>query len=116
MGFFAQGDREKELGLEPMALYDRIKSPPIPKAQLGFLNFVIVPYWKYLFQILGTEGSEPMSKCLKANLVAWQALKAKAEGEAEAEKTPDSSPEEKTPASEGQEKTVSETASLRTAS
>merc|ERR1712039_440028 len=83
--FFAQGDREKELGFEPMSLYDRQKAPPIPKAQLGFLNFVIVPYWKCLFQVFGDELSEPLPTCLRSNTLAWESRAAELEEEVEAE-------------------------------
>jgi len=85
--FFAQGDREKELGFEPMSLYDRQKAPPIPKAQLGFLNFVILPYWKCLFQVLGEESSAPLANCLRSNVLAWEARALEAE-EPEAEVAP----------------------------
>merc|ERR1719160_1449279 len=38
--FFLQGDQEKLLGIEPISLFDRDRAPPLPKGQLGFLNFV----------------------------------------------------------------------------
>ena len=43
--FFAEGDREGQLGLEVGALNDREKVI-IPKAQVGFINFIALPLWE----------------------------------------------------------------------
>jgi len=40
--FFAQGDREKALGLAVSPMCDR-ESTAIPKSQLGFIDFVVLP-------------------------------------------------------------------------
>ncbi|CAL1145105.1 unnamed protein product [Cladocopium goreaui] len=52
--FLQQGDREKELGFTPIEMFDREKAPPLPKNQLGFLQFVIQPLWKPMEALLAT--------------------------------------------------------------
>ncbi|CAK0838187.1 unnamed protein product [Prorocentrum cordatum] len=71
--FFAQGDREKSLGLQPMQLFDRELAPPLAKGQLGFLNFVVMPTWKAMRLVLGDEGAATLDKCLKDNVSSWEA-------------------------------------------
>lgn len=91
--FYAQGDQEKLLGFEPISLFDRDKAPPLAKGQLGFLNFVLLPAWKPMLQVLGEQGNYP-NECLQANLARWQDLAAEAEAQAQAaedQKTPTSS-------------------------
>ena len=48
--FFRQGDTEKSLGLEISNLCDR-NAVNIAKSQVGYLNFVIEPYYKTLSAI-----------------------------------------------------------------
>jgi len=53
--YFGQGDRERELGLKISNLCDR-KTVEIPTAQLGFLNFVVRPFfllWNDIFVDIG---------------------------------------------------------------
>merc|ERR1719495_344915 len=53
--FFGQGDRERELGLQISNLCDR-KTVEIPTAQLGFINFVVRPFfllWNDIFVDIG---------------------------------------------------------------
>mmetsp|Transcript_49718 Transcript_49718/g.105866 ORF Transcript_49718/g.105866 Transcript_49718/m.105866 type:complete len:683 (+) Transcript_49718:330-2378(+) len=69
--FLAQGDREKELGLQPMALFDREKAPPLAKGQVGFLNFVVKPCWTTLCRALG-QAAEMPSSCFDSNLRMWE--------------------------------------------
>lgn len=62
--FFAQGDKERALGLEISLLCDR-KATNIGKSQIGFIDFVVFPYFESLTKIL-----PQMSYCieeLKAN-------------------------------------------------
>mmetsp|Transcript_148436 Transcript_148436/g.476720 ORF Transcript_148436/g.476720 Transcript_148436/m.476720 type:complete len:546 (-) Transcript_148436:45-1682(-) len=84
MEFFAQGDEEKSMGHQPGPLFDRSKSPTLPKGQMGFLNFVVAPTWKPLEQILG-----PASKALDAhlweNMAMWEEMAKKEEEVAAAE-------------------------------
>lgn len=69
--FIAQGDREKELGLTPIDMFDRDKAPPLPKNQLGFLQFVIQPLWKPMEELLAQKG-RPANLFLQRNIRAWQ--------------------------------------------
>lgn len=69
--FLQQGDREKELGFTPIEMFDREKAPPLPKNQLGFLQFVIQPLWKPMEALLDTK-SRPASLFLQRNLKVWQ--------------------------------------------
>merc|ERR1719384_1234756 len=72
--FFAQGDKEKALGIEPVSfLMDREKPGP-SQTQVGFYNFVVMP----LFQAfaLALPGTEPLLRGAVANLARWQALDA----------------------------------------
>lgn len=69
--FLQQGDREKELGFTPIEMFDREKAPPLPKNQLGFLQFVIQPLWKPMEALLDTK-SRPASLFLQRNIKVWQ--------------------------------------------
>lgn len=71
--FFAQGDREKELGFTPLPLLDRSKAPPVGKGQLGFLKFVIEPLWLQVSTFLGPRA-KPASLYYQRNMRAWQAI------------------------------------------
>mmetsp|Transcript_88489 Transcript_88489/g.222764 ORF Transcript_88489/g.222764 Transcript_88489/m.222764 type:complete len:577 (+) Transcript_88489:92-1822(+) len=69
--FFAQGDQEKKLGLTPVPLCDRDKAPTLAKGQQGFLNFVVVPAWRPLFQVLGATASKSLEWYLADNQAMW---------------------------------------------
>mmetsp|Transcript_87478 Transcript_87478/g.247836 ORF Transcript_87478/g.247836 Transcript_87478/m.247836 type:complete len:550 (-) Transcript_87478:161-1810(-) len=71
--FFAQGDREKALKLQPIQLFDRDRAPSLAKGQLGFLNFVVMPTWKTMRLVLGDEGAAPLDECLRENVSIWEA-------------------------------------------
>merc|ERR1719262_307364 len=71
--FFAQGDREKELKLQPIQLFDRDRAPSLAKGQLGFLNFVVIPAWKTMRLVLGDEGAAAPDRCLRENVASWEA-------------------------------------------
>ena len=49
--FFAQGDKERALGLEITQLCDR-KTVNIGKGQIGFIDFVVYPYFEALSKLL----------------------------------------------------------------
>ncbi len=49
--FFKQGDMEREMGLPISMLCDRFKVN-VPAGQLGFINFVIRPWWTRWCQLL----------------------------------------------------------------
>jgi hypothetical protein len=75
--FFAQGDREKALKLQPIQLFDRDRAPSLAKGQLGFLNFVVMPTWKTMRLVLGDEGAGPPDECLRENVSSWEAQAAR---------------------------------------
>jgi len=49
--FFQQGDRERALGLEITLLCDR-KTTNVGKSQIGFIDFVVIPYFDAISKIL----------------------------------------------------------------
>ncbi|CAD8196915.1 unnamed protein product [Paramecium pentaurelia] len=49
--FWLQGDKEKELGLPVTMLCDR-RTTNVAKSQLGFIDFMVLPYYNTLSQIL----------------------------------------------------------------
>ncbi|MCQ2819732.1 MAG: 3',5'-cyclic nucleotide phosphodiesterase [archaeon] len=51
--FFRQGDKEKELGLPISPGNDRLTCT-LPKSQLGFINFVVGPFFKSIVVIFPT--------------------------------------------------------------
>lgn len=94
--FFAQGDKEKELGLPFSPLCDR-NNTPIAQSQIGFINFIVEPSLavmgdmidKLLEQLLAEGEStksndskenekrlvaRPWSPFLSENKAKWQAL------------------------------------------
>eukprot|EP00441_Pelagodinium_beii_P015266 CAMPEP_0197653226 /NCGR_PEP_ID=MMETSP1338-20131121/34927_1 /TAXON_ID=43686 ORGANISM="Pelagodinium beii, Strain RCC1491" /NCGR_SAMPLE_ID=MMETSP1338 /ASSEMBLY_ACC=CAM_ASM_000754 /LENGTH=499 /DNA_ID=CAMNT_0043228263 /DNA_START=33 /DNA_END=1532 /DNA_ORIENTATION=+ len=69
--FWAQGDQEQTLGLPISPLCDReagVKS--VPKGQLGFINFVIVPYLNPIVDLV-PEAREAMQQ-LEENKQFWE--------------------------------------------
>mmetsp|Transcript_60514 Transcript_60514/g.134960 ORF Transcript_60514/g.134960 Transcript_60514/m.134960 type:complete len:416 (+) Transcript_60514:1-1248(+) len=85
--FLAQGDREKELGLTPIEMFDRDKAPPLPKNQLGFLQFVIQPLWKPMEALMDYK-SRPANLFLQRNIRAWQEKMAESEAQKQKEEVP----------------------------
>jgi len=49
--FFAQGDREEQLGLPISFLCDR-KTTNIPKSQPGFIDFIVTPIFTSISEFL----------------------------------------------------------------
>ncbi|CAE8714971.1 unnamed protein product [Polarella glacialis] len=72
--FFAQGDREKELGFTPIAMFDREKAPPMGKSQMGFLKFVVEPTWYPLSSLMQGQKVRLANLFLQRNLRAWKDL------------------------------------------
>eukprot|EP00930_Biecheleria_cincta_P017614 TRINITY_DN13949_c0_g2_i1.p1 TRINITY_DN13949_c0_g2~~TRINITY_DN13949_c0_g2_i1.p1 ORF type:complete len:520 (-),score=112.70 TRINITY_DN13949_c0_g2_i1:46-1605(-) len=81
--FFAQGDREKELGFTPISLFDREIAPGMGKGQLGFLKFVVQAGWDPLCTLM-EKKSKMAQLYLNRNLKAWEALAAEEEAAAAA--------------------------------
>eukprot|EP00930_Biecheleria_cincta_P078139 TRINITY_DN6553_c0_g1_i2.p1 TRINITY_DN6553_c0_g1~~TRINITY_DN6553_c0_g1_i2.p1 ORF type:complete len:394 (-),score=64.98 TRINITY_DN6553_c0_g1_i2:290-1471(-) len=71
--FWAQGDKEQELGHNVSPLCDRETGmAAVPKNQIGFINFVLVPLFRPLAEIM-PEASEAFHM-LKDNEKFWQDL------------------------------------------
>jgi len=69
--FWAQGDEEKCLGYPISPLCDRETGVnTVPKGQLGFVNFVIQPFFKLIARVL-PETSEAMDELAK-NVEFWK--------------------------------------------
>ncbi|XP_065834450.1 cGMP-dependent 3',5'-cyclic phosphodiesterase-like [Oscarella lobularis] len=49
--FFSQGDLERAIGMQPMEMMDRDRAC-IPELQLNFLDFIAIPVYRLLSQIL----------------------------------------------------------------
>mmetsp|Transcript_34426 Transcript_34426/g.67881 ORF Transcript_34426/g.67881 Transcript_34426/m.67881 type:complete len:501 (-) Transcript_34426:381-1883(-) len=80
--FFSQGDQERELGVQPAALFDRERAPSLATGQIGFLNFVVMPAWTLLRDI-APWATEAPDRCLAENLARWQDIKAQEDGREE---------------------------------
>jgi hypothetical protein len=72
--FFNQGDQEKALGLKFSAeLVDRAKMPEIPRMQVGFYKFVVMPAYDLLYQVFQKNVKE-LHDSVKQNQANWQEL------------------------------------------
>jgi hypothetical protein len=69
---FAQGDRERELGLPISPFMDRTK-PEVPKVEVGFFDFIVIPMWRIYAQAFQKPDNlnEPL-KNLQKNLAYWK--------------------------------------------
>lgn len=72
--FFEQGDKEKALSL-PLSseLVDRNKTSEIPRMQIGFYKFIVMPAFELLKAIHG-KRAEDIYNSTKANQTKWQEL------------------------------------------
>lgn len=69
--FWAQGDEEKGLGLPISPLCDRASgSKAVPKGQVGFITFVVLPYYQLIAKIV-LEVEEALSQ-LNENVSFWK--------------------------------------------
>jgi high affinity cAMP-specific and IBMX-insensitive 3',5'-cyclic phosphodiesterase 8 len=55
--FYQQGDEERKLGIAVSPFMDRTK-PNVPKAQIGFINFLVKPMFDVWAMYLGVDESE----------------------------------------------------------
>jgi hypothetical protein len=69
--FFAQGDQEKMLGVPVQFLNDRDKLNR-PNSQIGFLEFMIVPYFAAQIRLWPNMGE--MGHNLQTNISKWQEM------------------------------------------
>mmetsp|Transcript_4136 Transcript_4136/g.9164 ORF Transcript_4136/g.9164 Transcript_4136/m.9164 type:complete len:541 (+) Transcript_4136:45-1667(+) len=67
--FWAQGDQEKALGL-PVSLLCERSGASIPKSQIGFIQFVIQPYYSQICRVF--PELQMASDFLDANLEFWK--------------------------------------------
>jgi len=68
--FFAQGDREKDLGLPMSFLMDRNK-PGASETQVGFFDFVVLPLFRLLQH--AAPSAAPLLASVADNYEAWKA-------------------------------------------
>lgn len=87
--FFAQGDKEKELGLPFSPLCDR-NNTPVAQSQIGFINFIVEPS----FVVMG-DMMEKIVEQILASAETKSDLSAKSEAGSDATDTPKSSLSEK---------------------
>ncbi|KAI8911141.1 hypothetical protein EDD86DRAFT_204492 [Gorgonomyces haynaldii] len=73
--FFVQGDQEKALGVPYSSeLTDRSKLPEIPRMQLGFYSFVVLPAFETLKLVMEDKVDHILQQ-VQANKKGWQDLK-----------------------------------------
>mmetsp|Transcript_43419 Transcript_43419/g.107326 ORF Transcript_43419/g.107326 Transcript_43419/m.107326 type:complete len:1401 (-) Transcript_43419:84-4286(-) len=78
--FYAQGDREKELGMPVTRFFDR-HSRQLAKSQLGFFDFIVKPLFEPLSKLLHVEH---LLAQLEINREHWAALLAEDEADDDA--------------------------------
>mmetsp|Transcript_66923 Transcript_66923/g.139740 ORF Transcript_66923/g.139740 Transcript_66923/m.139740 type:complete len:501 (-) Transcript_66923:354-1856(-) len=70
--FWSQGDEERRLGFEVSPLCDRESGmATVPKGQLGFINFVVLPFFKPLADLI-PEAQQAVDE-LMTNCEFWKA-------------------------------------------
>ena len=67
--FFNQGDLEKQQNLPVSLLCDR-STTNINKAQVGFINFIVMPFWEIIYNI--TPEALPYLNNIKTNLKLYE--------------------------------------------
>ena len=73
--FFLQGDQERKLGLKYSAeLMDRSKMPEIPRMQVDFYSFIVIPAFEILYGFLGAPV-KPLYDSVIENQGQWRKLK-----------------------------------------
>eukprot|EP00753_Platysulcus_tardus_P017160 PLAT6305.2.p1 GENE.PLAT6305.2~~PLAT6305.2.p1 ORF type:complete len:665 (+),score=360.34 PLAT6305.2:95-2089(+) len=68
--FYAQGDRERELGLPVTAIMDREKPIPLENFQAGFIGAIVMPLFRSFADTDGLQLAEPLGS-LENNLAEW---------------------------------------------
>eukprot|EP00039_Didymoeca_costata_P012973 m.190192 g.190192 ORF g.190192 m.190192 type:complete len:648 (+) comp15638_c0_seq9:126-2069(+) len=71
--FWAEGDKELELGLEIGALNNR-NVIEVPKAQIGFLNYITIPLWQAWQNYVSPNQDTIQIQRLRQNLENWQGM------------------------------------------
>lgn len=67
-----QGDAERAIGKEPIAMMDRHKAHELPKMQVGFMSGICVPCYETLAQVI--PHVKPLVEKAKYNLDKWKQL------------------------------------------
>jgi hypothetical protein len=67
--FYKQGDLERKNNLPISILCDRTTTN-IEKAQLGFINYIVLPFWETLYNV--TPNIETYLKNIKSNLKRFE--------------------------------------------
>ena len=68
--FFAQGDKEREMGLAVSMLCDR-NTTKRPDSQIGFINFVVKPAYEVLAGVIPAVGKNVLP-VIESNLEYWK--------------------------------------------
>lgn len=76
--FFHQGDRERTMGLDISMLCDR-NTNNFAKGQIGFINFMILPYFSTISAIV--PGMAYTLDACKLNVKEYKKLEAESEKE-----------------------------------
>jgi cAMP-specific phosphodiesterase 4 len=67
--FWALGDRERQLGIAVSPLCDRDKDSNVPKSQIGFFNFICVPFYSIVADLIDPTMLPWLR--VQANLQEW---------------------------------------------
>jgi len=68
--FFAQGDREKDLGFSEISFLMDRERPGVSQSQTGFFEFVVLPLFQSLVRAF--PGAMPMLEQVGSNYVLWR--------------------------------------------
>merc|ERR1712228_139831 len=75
--FFAQGDREKNRGMEQVSFLMDSDKPGVSETQVGFFNFVALPMFRTFVHAF--PGASPMSSAVELNYKRWTDIEAVAQ-------------------------------------
>jgi len=98
--FFAQGDREKDLGLPVSFLMDRNK-PGASETQVGFFDFVVLPLFRLLQR--AAPSAAPLLASVVDNHEAWKTSAGEPTAAVEIDPTASTSTSDLLPMEEGDE-------------
>ena len=69
--FFQQGDKEKKLGVKVGPFMDRNKIKEVPKQQVGFFNFLVLPMWDAFLKSFPPKVLRECRSALESNSMSW---------------------------------------------
>ena len=73
--FYEQGDKEREIGVEPAPLLDRNNVQKLPTLQIGFIDFICSPVYEHLAKHI--ESLAPIAAEVRRNREQWKELEGK---------------------------------------